>query len=383
MGLTTLLPLNVQTVDTATPLRQFAQDMRQNKQMAMQEQEAAQMGELRDLQIIGQRYQNLDAREKGRIMSVARMSAELRPYLESGDTDAAMTVLQRRKRDLTQAQAGGVDVDTKETDRMIEMVQNGDLDAARRVIDNQYKFSQALGLLPSDEDTRLAQIQTQRAQLGLETDRLALENARRAMSAPALPAGVNIPEGFVPNFENGQFVGVKPLAGYTGGGVKPEDRAKIEKDLRGEYTKLSGDFIKVRDAYGKVKSADATAAGDISLLINYMKILDPGSVVREGEFATAQNATGVPQRIRNAYNNALEGTRLSPIQRNDFLQQAENVYSSQLGSFEQTQDIFRGLAERNNVNPENVVLPFAPPEKEKEEEKQKRLKFNPQTGDFE
>jgi len=37
-----------------------------------------------------------------------------------------------------------------------------------------------------------------------------------------------------------------------------------------------------------------------------MKILDPGSVVREGEFATAQNSAGIPERIRAKYNRNTE-----------------------------------------------------------------------------
>ena len=56
----------------------------------------------------------------------------------------------------------------------------------------------------------------------------------------------------------------------------------------------------------------------ISLIFGFMKMLDPGSVVREGEFATAQNAASIPDRIRNAYNRALEGTRLNPQQREMF-----------------------------------------------------------------
>ena len=50
-----------------------------------------------------------------------------------------------------------------------------------------------------------------------------------------------------------------------------------------------------------------------------MKMLDPTSVVREGEFATAQNATGVPERIRNSFNKAMSGERLGQKQRTKFI----------------------------------------------------------------
>jgi len=61
------------------------------------------------------------------------------------------------------------------------------------------------------------------------------------------------------------------------------------------------------------------------MIFAYMKMLDPGSVVREQEFANAQNAAGVPDQVRNAYNKALRGERLNPEQRAQFLSSAKQV----------------------------------------------------------
>ena len=93
------------------------------------------------------------------------------------------------------------------------------------------------------------------------------------------------------------------------------------------------------NSFGRIKASaeDPDAAGDLALIFNYMKLLDPGSVVREGEFATAQNAAGVPDRITNLYNNVLEGTRLGEAQRKEFLDRAEKIYNDaerQYESFE-------------------------------------------------
>lgn len=71
-----------------------------------------------------------------------------------------------------------------------------------------------------------------------------------------------------------------------------------------------------------------TAAGDLSLIFAYMKILDPNSTVREGEFANAQNAGGVDDKIRNLYNKVMKGTRLSDRQRKDFVNNAGVLYNS-------------------------------------------------------
>ena len=65
-----------------------------------------------------------------------------------------------------------------------------------------------------------------------------------------------------------------------------------------------------------------TAASDIAMIFMFMKSLDPTSVVREGEQATAQNATGVPDRIRNLYNYIKKGNRLNEEQRGEFFEAA-------------------------------------------------------------
>jgi hypothetical protein len=112
-------------------------------------------------------------------------------------------------------------------------------------------------------------------------------------------------------------------------GVIPvEKRPETETKFRNEYNAQTKPFQEVKSAYGRVLSSEDTAVGDLSLIFGYMKMLDPGSVVREGEFATAQNATGVPERIQNIYNKVVSGERLNASQRNSFKGQAKKLYES-------------------------------------------------------
>jgi hypothetical protein len=125
-------------------------------------------------------------------------------------------------------------------------------------------------------------------------------------------------------------------------GIIPEEkRPEAESKLRKEYIDNTKDFSATRDAYGKVISAGDDAAGDLSLIFSYMKMLDPGSVVREGEFATAQNAAGVPDRVVNTYNRIISGERLSPAQRKMFSGQAEKLYDV---SAKREQEVRTGLS---------------------------------------
>ena len=134
-------------------------------------------------------------------------------------------------------------------------------------------------------------------------------------------------------------------------------RFSQEDKLRDEFNKQSEDFVKIRDAFGRVQAAasDPSAAGDLALIFNYMKILDPGSTVREGEFATAQNAGSVPQRLRAQYNRALSGERLTDAIREDFVAQAENLYGSQAQQQQRLVEDYTNLATQNQLRPENVV----------------------------
>lgn len=120
------------------------------------------------------------------------------------------------------------------------------------------------------------------------------------------------------------------LSEVTGTGMGEKEREAISK-ARTEFTALPPvkEFNLITSAYGRIitSAKEPTAAGDLALIFNYMKMLDPGSTVREGEFANAQNAGGVDTRARSLYNNIREGTRLTAGQRDDFAKRATMLYS--------------------------------------------------------
>lgn len=142
------------------------------------------------------------------------------------------------------------------------------------------------------------------------------------------------------------------------GGLDSKEVFDRANKLRDEYVKQSGNFVNQRDAFLRVQASakDPSAAGDLSLIFNYMKVLDPGSTVREGEFATAQNSGGVPDRIMNQYNKVLKGERLAPSIRTDFVNRAGMLFNAAQSQHGQLANEYKGLAERFNVAPENVLV---------------------------
>jgi hypothetical protein len=197
------------------------------------------------------------------------------------------------------------------------------------------------------------------------------EAAFTAPTAPPAPAKRTVEWQDVGNqkipvySDTGQRVpNLEPLPkGATPGSVTATDQRNFTRadKLRDEYNSASKDFVAIGDTYTRMREAarDPSAAGDLSLIFQYMKMLDPGSVVREQEFANAQNAAGVPDRIRNAYNNARNGQRLNPNQRQDFLNNAQKLYTGQRSRHEKTvKGRYSELAKRYSLNPDDVVGDF-------------------------
>lgn len=142
-----------------------------------------------------------------------------------------------------------------------------------------------------------------------------------------------------------------------------KDKTNAEESLRKDFNSIPTvkDFMTMRDAYNRVLASSETpdAAGDIALIYAYMKILDPGSVVRETEFATAQNAAGVPDQIRNVWNKLLDGTRLGPEEsalRQQFVDRAKLLYGAQNKQYESVRKYYGEIADRQGLDKENVLV---------------------------
>lgn len=145
------------------------------------------------------------------------------------------------------------------------------------------------------------------------------------------------------------------------GGQGGPDGFKNENTLRDEFLKLSEPYIQVRDALKKVEQAATTpnAASDMSLVFAIMKMIDPGSTVREGEAASVQNARGVDGTILNIYNRALNGETLTPEQRQQFMGMAQGMFSGYQASYDQNVNNYTNLANSYGLNPDRVIVDFS------------------------
>ena len=213
-------------------------------------------------------------------------------------------------------------------------------------------------------DQRKTQEQTNKTVALLErmgADPKLIEAARNGYAKEAVAMAFAQPEA-----QKGIAVGdriVNPVTGEViydgaGSGGDPEGEAKLRK----EFTSLPivKAFSSQSTAYGRVIASvdDPSPAGDLALIFNFMKVLDPGSTVREGEFATAANSGGVDDRVRALYNNVVDGTRLSGSQRDDFANRATRLYGNAEQQYRSIADQYGQFAANAGFDPAAMMPDF-------------------------
>lgn len=137
-------------------------------------------------------------------------------------------------------------------------------------------------------------------------------------------------------------------------GPKPQAVDELRKEFQGQQ--VVKDTYTLSAAYRKIMDSSATGAGDIGLIYGYMKMLDPNSTVREGEYATAESAGGVPSRVFTLYNKALRGEKLAPEVRSQFKSEAKRKFDSQIQNYKAVANNYRRLATQAGYSPADVVL---------------------------
>jgi len=129
----------------------------------------------------------------------------------------------------------------------------------------------------------------------------------------------------------------------TGGQKGFENEMSLGKAFRAEP--IYKDFNDMKTAYSQVVSslAQGTPIGDVAGATKVMKLLDPGSVVRESELGIAMAASGRMDRLQYYFNNFMSGEKLTPTQRDDFRQLSAELYAAAGQAYNQKRDEYKGF----------------------------------------
>jgi len=141
--------------------------------------------------------------------------------------------------------------------------------------------------------------------------------------------------------------------------VKPGDNFKTEQELWKNWRSDADvkEYQGVRNGFEKIRASaiDPSGPKDLGIIFGYMKMLDPTSVVREGEQASVANSGGVPQQVMSLYNRVLTGEKLPEQVRADIIKAAEGLYTESAGNYEAVNEQVRNMAERYNVDPQFIA----------------------------
>lgn len=132
---------------------------------------------------------------------------------------------------------------------------------------------------------------------------------------------------------------------------------KLERDLQADLRNQLKDigFQDVSTAYNKIQKTQDNKEGDLALIYSFVKMLDPGSVVREGEIALSDQAPSVAQTIAKQYSRVFQGRLLQKEVRENIKKQAKEFYKASLQDAIPVIESFKGQAESYGANPDRTL----------------------------
>lgn len=142
-----------------------------------------------------------------------------------------------------------------------------------------------------------------------------------------------------------------------------DSQRKIAYNLGKDMDSQIQDFREVEGAYRKLinNAKQKSAAGDLALIFNFMKMNDPRSTVRESEFDSAANARAeiirlekngeyVPAKAKLFLNKLFTGEKLLDSQRMDFVNTGKGLYDAEYEKYNTIKDTFGKRADAQGLD---------------------------------
>lgn len=297
---------------------------------------------------------NWDIMDASNKDSTFRSLSEIYAAITSGNPDVAETLLSDRAEAMRNS--GRADEAAK-TEVMIEVLR-ADPNAAEVSIGlamasvNPDKFTETFSTIENQRRDRTAEVWTESKRADEVKARAAALDLSAAQTNKMLVETANMTT-------DAAMALIEFRAAQERGGATPEDQFSFEDKLRKEYIARIGTFPEARVQFDKLNSAAnvpnaETGAGDVALIFSFMKMLDPGSVVRESEFALAQDTAGLMQSLQNSLQKANNGEFMSRRQRNEMVALAGRFMEAAQAEADRVQADLMIPVTNYGLSPENV-----------------------------
>ena len=135
-------------------------------------------------------------------------------------------------------------------------------------------------------------------------------------------------------------------------------KIKLESELRDDYRTDSKTYLELKRQSDIIKNSldDPSAAATLASATAFMKMLDPGSVVRESELAMAMKTNGALDRLGNYINVIQLGQVLTDQQKTDFKRLVDSYSKAAEEAHKNTNKKYKQIAIDYGLEPSRVVL---------------------------
>lgn len=170
------------------------------------------------------------------------------------------------------------------------------------------------------------------------------------------------------------YVAKDEVAAYLnakGQGVNLPDKATAAKTqdnfdnlttLITKYKPLNDEVSTLQQGFAAIKGFDlnhTNPSTDQALIFSFMKVLDPASVVREKEYATAQNNASLLDTFAANWKKAIDGDGILTIkQRKNIIDEMNRLYKNKSGEYQKQIDQAKSVGTAYGIDPSFYITPL-------------------------
>ena len=291
-------------------------------------------------------------RTTGELLGQAGM-AGMQAYQQAGQggIDQALRAMQIRQVMDQQKQRQAVQQAAENYRRRLQEIQGGVTTPSMALAGGQGPTQAAASQIGAPIDRNAA---AQQAAMEYLTTVSPETMAAQALKPPEIPKYITMegtafrvtPQGLVKEVS----VPKAPLVQINEGEKGFKNEMELKTQFRSEPVYKA--FQEMKSAYGQITNSikQASPAGDLAAATKFMKLLDPGSVVRESELFMAMQASGALDRFANYATNVINGTKLTPTQRKDFQALSDRLFADSVDAFNTKRNEYEGLGSAYGLN---------------------------------
>lgn len=188
---------------------------------------------------------------------------------------------------------------------------------------------------------------------------------KQAFSQPEKDKLISVGDGRLYDPNTGQWL-TAPEDGSGPGGMYDKEQFDQYNVLSDNYRQETAYYRDALNAFQNVETAISTrgheggAVNDYALAVAFAKLVDPGSVAREGEVAAVQKTAGaLPGFAANISNIVTGQGAFTPAQRRKLYEMARRKAEEVQGTLSSTQQRYGGIADRQRLRREDIFEPFS------------------------